>query len=68
MDAATLILTLTLAGKSHERVFEHPSVADCERAGRDAISIAPEGWTVQFRCFPNIRTDTNLHAPATESK
>jgi hypothetical protein len=66
MDAATLILTLTMAGQTGEQISEHPSLAECERVGLETVSVAPTEWIVSFECLPHVRFDTNLHGPTTD--
>lgn len=65
MDAATLVLTLTLAGTTREEYSAHPSLKACEVAGRAAVQMAPPGATVTYTCRPHLKVDTNLYGQTT---
>ncbi len=63
MDAATLILTMTFAGQTFDKVMTRPTLVECEEYARDVVQSAPKGWTVSYRCGPHLKADTNLPSP-----
>ena len=41
MDAATLILTMTFAGQTFDKVMTRPTLVECEEYARDVVQSAP---------------------------